>query len=77
MGPTFVVILALAVVYWFPMRRWMSRWGATSADLSRAMAGDGLLEDSTAQGRWLSASTRRWKTSGPGWCRLAISAVVY
>jgi hypothetical protein len=45
--PILLVILTLAVVYWFPFRRWMSRWGATPADLSRVMAGDTLLPDST------------------------------
>jgi hypothetical protein len=29
MVPTLLVMLTLAVVYWFPIRRWMSRWGAT------------------------------------------------
>jgi hypothetical protein len=47
MVPTLVVILALAVLYWFPIRRWMSRWGATPSDLSRVMAGDDLLADPT------------------------------
>jgi len=43
MVQSFVVILALAVLYWFPIRRWMSRWGATPADLKRVMAGDAWL----------------------------------
>jgi len=47
MVQSFVVILALAVLYWFPIRRWMSRWGATPADLKRVMAGDSLLVDPT------------------------------
>ena len=50
MGPILFVILALALLYWFPTRRWMSRWGATPADLSRAMAGDRLLVDPTYSG---------------------------
>jgi hypothetical protein len=37
------VILAFSVVYWFPVRRWMSRWGTTPSDLTRVMAGDALL----------------------------------
>ena len=45
MIPGIVVILALAVLYWFPMRRWMGRWGATPSDLSRVMAGDSLVAD--------------------------------
>jgi hypothetical protein len=42
---TLFVILALAVLYWFPLRRWMARWGTTSSDLTRVMAGDGLIVD--------------------------------
>src|SRR5512132_1557106 len=45
MVPTLVVILSSTMLYWFPIRRWMSRWGATPDDLSRNMAGDSLLPD--------------------------------
>ena len=48
--PTLLVMPTLAVLYWFPIRRWMSRWGATPSDLSRAMAGDSLLVDPTYSG---------------------------
>ena len=44
MVPMLLVILTLAVLYWFPIRRWMSRWGTTPSDLSRVMAGDSLLD---------------------------------
>ena len=44
---TLLVILTFAVLYWFPIRRWMSRWGTTSSDLARVMAGDGLIIDPT------------------------------
>jgi hypothetical protein len=47
MIPALVVALALGVVYWYPIRRWMNRWGATSSDLARAMPGDGLIVDPT------------------------------
>jgi hypothetical protein len=40
----------LAAVYWFPIRRWMSRWGATPVDLARVMAGDGFLPNFTYSG---------------------------
>ena len=50
MVPTLFVILALAVLYWFPIRRWMSRWGATPSDLTRVMAGDSLIVDPTYSG---------------------------
>jgi hypothetical protein len=47
MIPTFLVILTLAVLYWFPIRWWMSRWGTTPSDLARVMAGDGLVANPT------------------------------
>ena len=50
MVPTLFVILTLSVLYWFPIRRWMNRWGSTPADLSRVMAGDGLLVNATYSG---------------------------
>jgi len=40
------VALALAA-YWFPMRRWFGRWGATATDRTRIMAGDGAVVDPT------------------------------
>ena len=36
---TLFVILAVAVLYWIPVRRWMARWGTTPSDLTRFMAG--------------------------------------
>jgi hypothetical protein len=45
-----LVILTVVVLYWFPIRRWMSRWGATPSDLARVMAGDGLLAHPTYSG---------------------------
>jgi hypothetical protein len=30
---TFIVILTLALLSWFPLRRWFARWGTTSDDL--------------------------------------------
>jgi hypothetical protein len=47
---TLVVILTFLVLYWFPVRRWMNRWGATPSDLTRVMAGDSLLPDQTYSG---------------------------
>jgi hypothetical protein len=43
MLPILFAILTVSVLYWFPVRRWMRRWGATPSDLTRAMAGDALL----------------------------------
>ena len=45
-----VAILTLSLLYWFAVRRWMSRWGATPSDLTRIMAGDALLSDPTYSG---------------------------
>jgi hypothetical protein len=50
MVPTLLVILTFATLYWFPIRRWMNRWGAAPSDVTRAMAGDDLLENWTYSG---------------------------
>ena len=50
MVPTLLVILTCSMLYWFPIRRWMSRWGATASDLTRVMAGDVLLVNPTYSG---------------------------
>lgn len=50
MLPTILAILAVAVLYWFPIRRWMSGWGTTPSDLARVMAGDALLPNHTYSG---------------------------
>ena len=50
MFPTLFVILALAVLYWLPIRRWMARWGTIPSDLTRVMAGDSLIVDPTYSG---------------------------
>ena len=50
MPPMSLVIGIAAVLYWFPIRRWMSEWGATSDDLAREMPGDGFLAHPTYSG---------------------------
>jgi hypothetical protein len=50
MIPTVLVILVLVLLYWFPLRRWFARWGTTPDDLTRVMAGDGLIADPTYSG---------------------------
>ena len=47
MFPTLLVILTFSVLYWFPIRRWMGRWGAHSCDLARVMAGDLVIANPT------------------------------
>ena len=50
MLPTLFLILAVSVLYWFPIRRSMSQSGATPSDLARVMAGDRLLPEWTYSG---------------------------
>ena len=50
MLPFFLAILALGLLYWLPVRWWMNRWGATPAEVSRAMAGDSLILHPTYSG---------------------------
>jgi hypothetical protein len=50
MLPTLFVILTFATLYWFPIRRWISLWGATPSDVARVMAGDSLLPNHTYSG---------------------------
>jgi hypothetical protein len=42
-----LVGLALAAVYWFPVRHWFSRWGTTPEELERVMSGDALISNPT------------------------------
>jgi len=44
---TLLVIFTLTVLYWFPVRRWFGRWGATDEDLRRVMAGDPVIPHPT------------------------------
>jgi hypothetical protein len=41
------VILTLALLYWFPLRRWFARWGTTPDDLTRVMIGDTAIVNPT------------------------------
>ena len=47
MLPTLLVILTVAVLYWFPLRRWFGRWGTTSEDRTRVMTGDAVIVNPT------------------------------
>jgi len=40
-----LIAITLAVVYWFPVRKWFRRWGATPAELTRVMPGDAAVVD--------------------------------
>ncbi len=45
--PKLLAGLALATVYSFPVRRWISRWGTTPDELARVMPGDALIANPT------------------------------
>ena len=42
-----LLILSLAAVYWFAVRRWFGRWGTTREDLARVMTGDRFIVNPT------------------------------
>lgn len=42
-----LIALTLAAVYWFPVRRWFSRWGTSPDELTRVMPGDALIAEPT------------------------------
>jgi len=41
------VLLDLALLYWFPVRRWLRQWGATPAEIWRVMPGDSRVAHPT------------------------------
>lgn len=47
MTAVLVVAVAVAAVYWFPVRCWFGRWGTTASDRTRVMAGDASVVDPT------------------------------
>lgn len=44
----FPAILALALLYWFPVRRWFNRWGTTPDEITRDMPGDKVISSPTS-----------------------------
>jgi len=44
---TIPIVFALALFYSFLVRRWFARWGTTPEDLTRRMAGDGVIANPT------------------------------
>jgi hypothetical protein len=67
--PVLVAGMALAVVYWLPVRRRFSRWGTTPEELARVMLGDALMLHPRRRRRMRSRSMRLPRTSGRGSCR--------
>ena len=43
----FFMILTVAVLYWFALRRWFGRWGTTRDELKRIMPGDAVIANPT------------------------------
>ena len=68
-----VMLATVAVLYWLPMRRWMSRWGTTPSDLTRVMAGDGLVVNPTYSGTMAVTVNARPEDIWPWLSRSAIS----
>jgi hypothetical protein len=44
---TVLALMAGGLLYWFPIRRWSRRWGATDVDLARPMSGDSAVSNPT------------------------------
>jgi hypothetical protein len=42
-----LILLAMAVLYWFAVRRWFACWGTTREERTRVMAGDAILANPT------------------------------
>ena len=40
-----LLAIALAVLYWLPLRKWFGSWGTTPEDLVRVMSGDAAVVD--------------------------------
>lgn len=46
---TVAVLFALGIVYWFPIRSGIRRWGSTEADLTRRMIGDAVVPEPSSE----------------------------
>jgi hypothetical protein len=42
-----IALVTLALVYWFPVRRWFGRWGTTPDERTRRMPGDAIIVNPT------------------------------
>ena len=42
-----IALVTLALVYWFPLRRWFGRWGSTPDERTRRMPGDVAIPNPT------------------------------
>ena len=42
-----LLLVAVAAVYWIPVRHWFARWGTTPEERTRVMAGDAIIADPT------------------------------
>lgn len=71
--PKVVGVLAFGAVYWFPVRRWFSRWETTPEELTRAMPGDALIPNPTEMSMQAVTVNAPPEDIGHGWCRSATS----
>jgi hypothetical protein len=46
-GVPLLLVLAVGILYWFPLRRLFGRWGATDAEMSRRMPADDAVPNPT------------------------------
>ena len=70
----FLLVVVLAVWYWFPIRRWFGRWGTTPADLARVMSGDAAIVNPTYATTLAITVMRGRKIFGRGSSKWDISA---
>lgn len=40
-------LIAIAAVYWIPVRRWFARWGTTPEERTKVISGDGIIANPT------------------------------
>jgi hypothetical protein len=56
-------LILLALAYWFVVRPWHLKWGATDDEVRRPLPGDDLVTN--PKGRTTRAITTRASTAGP------------
>src|SRR5687768_4306254 len=71
MALALIAVLARAALYWFPIRRWFTRWGRSPYDLARVMAGDNVMADPTHSATHAVTVDAPPESIGHGSCRWA------
>ena len=44
---TFILLLLLVLLYWFPVRHWFNRWGTAANEATNVMPGDKVIANPT------------------------------